>query len=550
MKMDTEPIEASEVGFTIPIYHDPWLDNGLENFFQILNSVRNNAPEVLSVQLSAEAMQVEIYDEVRFVELTAAAITKWRDDHLFYWDLEEETGIKTNKKKAFAALQYDKKQGNYNRMKEKILKDDEALAILQLLVDEVRAAHLKKTCVLCGRKFQNASTNLKQAVYPMVTKIKSLSGVRTTLEDDGSISGLTEYYRRLCPFCYVVGAVEWCDRGIVYRSFLDETSVVLLPAPRQADLLNLHELKREYVRHLHPQEKVSNVRVHVFRSHKRKDEDDQASAVNSESEEREEFPVGKHTLLLGFYEKVLRDIASETKRLDFKTVQRSVSDAWLAMEVPEGKVKNIRLYKLVVEERTVQLLARLIEQDVYPYGYFFGPVWLANDEGKPVNDDTLTRERKEALAQAFIEDDFERFASAFGPRRRTHIALSSKAEETLEQMIKFWRWEAMPLSGEDLETVKKAARAVAKIAGKNISIYYAIEKARMASDLLEALQEVAHKLVGLEQKDLQYVSVDSLEKFTEMLHLNQAQFKDLKNTLAIFAAVEYGRQTLRGGASS
>ncbi len=546
--MNTELAQGVGITFTISIYNDPWLDNGLENFYQILKNVQNNTPDVLSLDLSANALQVKVNDEKRFVDLTAGAIAKWRDDHLFYWDADKATGVKTNKKKAFAALQYDKKQGNLNSVKEKILKDNEAPEMLQLLIEETKAAKLRKTCVMCGRKFHNVPTNLKQAIYPMVTKIKSLSGVRTTLEDDGSISGMTDNYRHLCPYCYVIGAVEWCDPGIVYRSFLDEVSVVLLPVPRLPDLRNLHEIKRKYVRRLHPQEKVSNVRVQVFRPRKKRS--DPADEADDEPEEHEEFPIGKHTLLLGFYERILRDIASETKRIDFKTVQQSISDAWLAMEVPEGTVKNIRTYRVVVEEKVVRLLARLIEQGVYPYGYFFGPLWLSNDEGKPVNDDALTRARKEGLAQAFMEDEFDKFAIAFGPRRRTHLALSAKAGETLEQIIKVWRWSGMALSGEDLETVKKAARAVAKIAGKNLSIYYAVEKARTTSDLLEALQEVAHKLVGFEQKDLQYVSVDSLERFTEMLHLNTVQFQDLKNTLAIFAAVEYGRQTFRGGAQS
>ena len=111
----------------------------------------------------------------------------------------------------------------------------------------------------------------------------------------------------------------------------------------------------------------------------------------------------------------------------------------------------------------------------------------------------------------------------------------------------------MPLTEENVDLVKKAGRAVAKIAGKNISLYYTVEKARNLTELLDALREVGHKLVGMKREDLQYISLDSIEKLVETLHTtgsDRATFSDIRNTLTIFAAVEYAKQNFRGGTSN
>ena len=75
---------------------------------------------------------------------------------------------------------------------------------------------------MCGNVFNKGVKKLQQANYPFVTKIASLSGVRSY--KDGGILSLKEYYENLCPLCYLIGVLAWTDEAMVYRTFPSEKS--------------------------------------------------------------------------------------------------------------------------------------------------------------------------------------------------------------------------------------------------------------------------------------------------------------------------------------
>lgn len=97
----------------------------------------------------------------------------------------------------------------------------------------------------------------------------------------------------------------------------------------------------------------------------------------------------------------------------------------------------------------------------------------------------------------------------------------------------------MGLTGEELETLSKTAKVVAKVADGHIGDLYKLDKARNLTELLEGLQQIAKRVVGLDEKDMQYLSFKEMEEFTNLLHTKQSKdFKDLKSTLIIYSCME------------
>lgn len=524
----------------MPIYHDVWMDNGIENLHWMLCSIQKQERGILQTNIEADGLEVEVFNSKRLKELLEDAIRTSRDKYIFYWDEDSKTKIKVNRKKAFVAIQYaskDQKTGR-NKLKEKIFKDEGIGEVLEELLEEFNWKE-RKTCVLCGRAYHVSTSNLHQAVYPFSTKIKSLSGVRTKVSSSGAISGMTENFKHLCPICYLVGALEWADPAIIYRCFVGgqkpekRFSVVLLPS--ESNLSKLKEVKESLRWQIEPlaQNKVSNIRV----------------KIRGRDDEQERLPIAKFTLLLGFLENFLRDYAAKKEVLDYYDCRRKISENWIALEIPEGQVKDIKVYPLIVENDFLRLLVTLIESEHCPYHDFLGPLWLRDSEGKPA-DSAIQDEVREELACSLITDNFDSFASNFVPRRKNSLVIYPSARETLEQIMKEWRWHKMGLKEEDLELVKKAARVIAKAGENSPSILYKLERARGLTEFLDALTQVSHKIIGMEAKEVQYLSMDSVEKLVEMLHSkgdDPHAFKDLRNTLVIFASVEWGKGIFRGG---
>lgn len=491
-----------------PMRHDAWLDNGLEFFGQVAKHIADQHSQVVTVCWQPDCLQLTIHDLNRFVELLDDEIRQRIETTLLY--KSERTGNRVLK----PFVGFNQQPPNQHPP---IFQESRRRTFLSEVFAPA-ARHLTDSgCPLCGEAMADGEQTLTLSVYPFVTKIKSLSGIRTRWRE-GGLSGFVTNLP-VCARCYFLGALAWMDNALLYLCDIggtDGNAVILLPAPPMSNLRRLQELKFYRPKY---GERRTNVRFKRLRT-----------------DEEREVQEGRFSLLLAFVEQTLHDLAKKGEISDlFTQAQRHISDGWLFITIPQGRLKNIVAHDLVLDEPVMRLLVRLVEQNILPYAHFIAELWLTDDRGR--------RLLHETLAQAILTDDFERFAVAFIPKPRRQLHFPFAIEKVVETLVKLWRWSDM--DAQTLEVVKKAGRALAAIAAsrKQPVLLYGLERVRSASDLLETLKEGVHRLIGLEADEMRYISLDALEQFTELVHqtTDARQFADLKNTLVIFAGIAYAK---------
>lgn len=399
--------------------------------------------------------------------------------------------------------------------------------LLEELIKDLESEKKKKSCILCTSKYAKSVGNLKQSIYPFSTKIKSLSGIRTEIDISHNIKQMKDYFDNVCPVCYVIGALEWSDGGIVYRCYLNNGKSIFL-LPFYGDFKKLHQIKSKYINKLPEGESRSNV---MFKFKK------------ATGEEGSAVPVGNHTLMLGFLEKAIDECFVENvNRISFFEVRKKYGlNSWVLVEVPSGTVKNIRQHHLKIKDNALNLIGLMLENKFKIYEQI---IYRCNM--KYMEDNSIfweeTEVLKEDMARCIIDDDYDGFASAMLPRKKAYFDIFLDKEERENFSKKFvyeWRWKKMGLTGEELETLSKTAKVVAKVADGHIGDLYKLDKARNLTELLEGLQQIAKRVVGLDEKDMQYLSFKEMEEFTNLLHTKQSKdFKDLKSTLIIYSCME------------
>lgn len=512
------------IKFTMSVYNDVWMDNAVENFYRIIKEI-SEEPDVVEATISGEDVEVKIADNKKFISSLKDKIINRRDTNIFFEKEDSKTKLKTNVKKDFVIIQYGTKVGGKNVLKEQIYSETEIESILEELIKDLKSEKKKKTCVLCNREFSKPLGNLKQSIYPFSTKIKSLSGVRTDLDSEHNIKQMKDYFDNICPICYLIGALEWSDSGIVYRCYLSNgKSIFLLPSYN--NLKKLHEIKSKYINKLPRGESRSNI---IFKF--KKAAGDEGSAV----------PVGNNTLLLGFLEKTIDEcMVEDKKKISIWEVRNKYGlDSWTLVEVPSGAIKNIKQRRLKIKEGVLTLIGLMLEHSFKVYEQI---IYRCNM--RYMEDNSIFWEETEALkenmARCLMDDDYEGFASTMFPRKKAYFDIfldKEEKEKFSEKFIYEWRWKKMGLTEKELETLSKAAKIVAKVADGHIGDLYKLDKARNLTELLEGLQQIAKRVVGLDEKDLQYLSFKEMEEFINLLHIND-NFKDLKSTLIIYSCME------------
>jgi len=517
--------------------NDPWIDNGLELFGRLVEEIQGQHPQVVQVHWEPEGLEITIWDEKRFMDLLDDKLQQQIDSTVFY--TAEKKGEKRSVMKPFIGFnqqppaQYPPTfQASQRR---------QFLRTVFSAPPSPRQGE-PKGCVLCSEPIGSDSEKLTLSVYPFVTKIRSLSGIRSQWRGDG-LSGFVEYLS-VCPRCYFLGSLVWADDKLLYLCDIGGTNgsaAILLPAPIASSLIRLREVKNSY-RPMHG-ERRTNVRF------KRKPKGE------GQPEEEQEVQDGPYSLLLAFLERAMDEIAERGEVTDlFAEVQRRISEGWLIISIPQVRLKNITTHDLILDEPILKLLAQLVEQGNLPYAHCISEIRVTDEKGKRLQD--LIPDLHEQMAKAILVDDFDLFAKTFVPKPRRQLRFPFAIESIVENLITLWRWSNM--DAQTLEIVKKAGRALARIAAskKQPVLLYALERVRSSSDLLEVLKEGVHRLIGLEAEEMRYISLDALEQLTELLHqiTDARQFADLKNTLIIFAGIAYAkdtmtesRQTLTGG---
>lgn len=512
--------------------NDVWLDNGLELFGHIAEHIASQHPQIVQVQWQPDELRLTIYDTQRFVELLDDEIRQRMETTMLY--RSERTGSRMLK----PFVGFNQQPQNQHPSLFQSARRHEFLE--SLFVEQEQRGREPKGCPLCGEEIRGNEQKLTLSVYPFVTKIKSLSGIRTKWQD-GGLKGFTEYLT-ICSHCYFLGSLVWMDDALLYLCDIggtNGTAIIVLPAPATGNLMKLRQLKFYRPKH---GERQTNVRF------KRRPRDGQ-------SEEEREVREGRHSLLLAFLERTLSEIAEKEEVTDlFAEARKRVADGWLSVTIPQGRLKNITAHDLILDEPTLKLLAKLVEQGKLPYAHMVAEIWMSNEKGRSLSDETSVLH--ESLAQAILTNDFELFARAFIPKPRRQLRFPFAVGDEVETLVQLWRWSDM--NAETLEVVKKAGRALAAIAAsrKQPVLLYALERVRSPSDLLEVLKESVHRLIGLEAEEMKFISLDALEQLTELLYQTSdaRQFADLKNTLIVFAGVAYAKsvmaqshQTQQGG---
>jgi len=505
--------------------NDVWIDNGLEFFGCLVERIQSQHPQVVQVCWEPEALVVEIHDTQRFVELLDEALQQQIESTLFY--ISEKNGEKRSLLKPFVG---------FNQQPPKqhppLYQDTQRFEFLQKVLNNstLQKRGENRGCPLCGEPLVGG-VELTLSVYPFVTKIRALSGARSKWIDKGLV-GFTQYLT-VCHRCYFLGSLVWADDALLYLCDIggsDGYAVVLLPAPMEGNLKHIHEVKSSY-----PQrhgKRRTNVRFKQTRD-------------RQESQESDVWE-GPYSLLLAFLEQTMDKIASQVTGDDPSAeVQRRISEGWLILSIPQGRLKSVSAHNLILDAPTLQLLAKLVEQHTLPYADCLSEIWVTDEKGKRLQD--FVPALHEQMAKAILTNDFEQFAKAFVPKPRRQLRFSFSVESTVENIVNLWRWSKM--DAQALEVVKKAGRALAEIAAsrKQPVLLYNLERVRSASDLLEVLKEGVHRLMGLEADEMRYISLDALEQLTERLHQtpDARQFADLKNTLIIFAGIAYAKHTMR-----
>lgn len=511
-------------------YHDPWMDNGLELLYTLIKNIEKQFPQVVKAYLDPYRLVLEIQDRERFVNILESLLERHIKGHLFYFS--ERSGEKRLVIKPFVGFNQQPP-----RQRPPLYQPEKMGSFLQAIFSPPSQRRREEiSCSLCGLVIPDTVEKLTLSVYPFVTKTRALSGVRTRW-NEGGLRGITEH-SPVCLRCYFIGSLTWADSALLYRCDIggpNGNAIICLPFPPALNLVSLHRQKEEYRPSLETGVRSSNVRVPI--------------------KDWEEAPPGQYTLLLAFLEKLMADIIARRESEDlFGEVRRRIPDGWLILSIPQGKMKNITVQELILEEEVVRLLKDFIEEGVLPYREVLGELWMTDEEGRPLKDRELIESVREDLAAAVLFNDFDKFALPFIPKPRRRLAFSwgeEGVEGRLEKIIKTWRWK---MNQEELEVVKKAGRALARIAAdrKQPAMLYGLERACSSSDLLEILKEASHRLIGMDPGSMQYISLDALEQLTEKVHEasgDARKLTDLKNTLAIFAGIQYAKETLRGGES-
>lgn len=494
----------------INIFYDIWMDNGIENFYNILKSI----PEGVSANLKNDGLEFKILDKTAFLEYLENRINHKRDTIAFYWDKDKKTGEVRNIKKDWVLIQYGKKVKGKNVLKEKIYSDTKE-RLKEILDSSSKTG--KQTCILCNKPFSKKVDKLKQSIYPFVTKIKSLSGIRK----------LDYTYNELCPMCYLIGSLQWCDEGIIYRTFPNKGhSIIFLP--KSNDLKQLKEFKSKYSIILDNSYRNSNIKTITHKV---------------DEEEGVEYPTGEYNTLLCFFEKFLIKCCFEEEEnawMSFESVKKSSCKDWTCINIPSGQVKNIDTININIAEDILGVMYNLTKEDKLIYQSIIMKLLFLKEHNA---DWDITNQIREDLSKYFITDDFKGFSHSLLPKKQGKVSFPKDARSILDDFIYEWRLKKMGIRKEDLKNIKSVANLVAETAVKSTSLLYRLDKTRTLSDFWDSLREISRKMILLDEKTKQKIKPSSLDDLIQIITENEDSWQDIRNLLVIYSCMYYSIKT-------
>jgi hypothetical protein len=480
------------------------MDNGIETFYQILKEAQNNS---FNVNINVDSLLLNVADFNGFKESVGVAV-KNRRSNLIVIAEDKKTGETKQVKKDYILIQEGTKVKGEVAFKEGLYNEKTAIDTVKKVFDSITEEGTRN-CIVCGRQFSRPLKKLQQAAYPFVTKIKSLSGVRSY--KDGEVYSFKEYFEDFCPACYLIGLSEWSDDGIIYRTIPGEKSTLFLP--RLNSLEDLTKFKQSYRPHLNKSSRYCNILV-------------------KKGSKETENPSGSFSTLLCFYEKFFIDV-------DKKEV---IGKSWVMMDVPFGAVKNIKLNVIDLIEPVLRVIKELSDERIKIYKDIIEEIsfFYDNPEGPPVDWD-LTGKIREKLSEAILKDDFHSFARNLLPRKGGRVGYHhpKDAKLNIEDLIYIWRLKNMGIPKEKIDTIKSVGNIVAKASKNNPSLLYKLDKTKNISAFWSVLREISRKLIGFDKNDKRMIKLTALDGLIQLVKDNEDGWKEIRDLLVVYSSIYY-----------
>lgn len=486
----------------IPVLNDVWMDNGIETLYQILKEAEN---ESFEVKADKNSLIITVSDFTKFCASLGVAV-KNRRSNLIVVGKDKKLGEMKEIKKDYILIQEGTKVAGKVSFKEELYNEDKTVEAVKGIFDLI-VKEGTRTCIVCGRQYSKSVKKLQQAPYPFVTKIKSLSGVRSYKNDE--VCSLKEYFDEFCPTCYFTGIIQWLDDGIIYRTIPGEKSILFLPQFNELD--TLMAFKNSYRPNLNKNSRYCNVL---------------ASSGSKETENTH----GAFSTLLCFYENLFFDA-------DKKEI---VGKKWAMVEIPFGSVKNLKYSNINIEDSVLQVIKDISVERIRLYKEIISKVSFFYDKpkGSRVNWD-LTGEIRENLAWAVLKNDFHFFTSNFLPKKGGKVNYSKETREHLEELIYIWRLKSMGVKREELDTIKSVGNIIAKVSKKNKSVLFKLDKARTLADFWNVLREISRKLLGFDDNDTKMIKPMALDGIIQLTKEHESEWKEIRDLLVVYSSMYY-----------
>lgn len=496
--------------------NDPWLDNGLEYFYKIL---KDNEDEIdVEIEVNDSELKISPSNGDKLFRQLGNTIKNIRQNLVVKGE-DKKTGEKKEYKKDFILIQEGTKVGGIVAFKEEIYSLEKSaetvIKILELIHEEG-----ENICILCGEKFSRPYKKLQQAAYPFVTKIKSLTGVRSY--KDGEIYSLREYFTNFCPKCYLLGILVWADSGILYRTFPQGKAFVFLP--KMNSLEELFKFKESYRGILNPSGRYKNIRV------------------AKGSGEAENTP-GEYSTLLCFYERFFLEIEDPD----------TYATQWNVVHIPLGTVKNVKYDSIALKEDIVEVMREISRREgisIYAEiirGIYFRFANQKEDQSRRNMRLQIQNEIREKLSKYFLKDDFRHFTKQLLPRKGGHVGFSNDAREDFGKLISIWRLKKMGIPKENLETIKSVGNIIAVASRNNLSLLYKLDKTRNLGEFWSVLREISRKIVGFDDKERAMTKPTALDGLIQLVKTYEEQWTEIRDLLVVYSSMYYSIKSRKGG---
>ncbi|MBW9221879.1 hypothetical protein KKP97_02360 [Methanothermococcus sp. SCGC AD-155-C09] len=472
--------------------NDFWIDNGVENLYKIFRKIEKYHPDIES-KIKPDKVILQFEDINKFVDKMAEIVEELKYERLLIEEKDKKTGVKKRVKKDYILIQYGSKDSKgVNTLKEKIYTNpkDELNKIFNLITTKPKSSKSNKVCLCCGEEFSKEYQNMKQASYPMTTKIKSLGGIR----------GNAENYKEICPKCYLAGILEWAD-DYLYK-YLGDKSYIFIPY--NFNLVKLNEFKDKYRIFLNNSNRYCNI-----------------------GENREIY--GKYSALLKFYEYLI----------DNAKLNENPNIVWHIITVPNKDIKNIKVDKFEMMGeifRVMKVTIGELDGDSL-YGDFLNGIYIKEERKNKIEWEG-TNELREGISEAFLTNNFRKFVKYFIPKNKHYIILHNDARKILEKIIINWRWIKLGIPKEHLETIKKSGNVIAEVCiHNNLNLLYKLDKVRTSEEFWSVMREISRKMISLDAENTKYINPMVLGDLISLVKEYEKDWKELRDLLEIYSCM-------------